>query len=76
MAIKLEIFASDLQISFIVQIFPKCVDEVENLHKSSQGLGRIGMAKMLNPYLRFLLKEGFNSSRFLNLHIGVQLYFG
>jgi hypothetical protein len=60
--------------SFIVQLFPKCVDEVESLHKSSQGSRGIGMAKMLNPYLRFVSKEGFNSSRFLNLHIGVQLY--
>jgi hypothetical protein len=29
-------------LKFIIQFFPKCVDEVENLHKSSQGLGRIG----------------------------------
>jgi hypothetical protein len=27
---------------FIVQLLPKCVDEVENLHKSNEALGRIG----------------------------------
>jgi len=38
MEVKLEIFSSNLQIHFfvfIVQLFPTCVDEVENLHKSS-----------------------------------------
>jgi hypothetical protein len=42
--VELDIFASNLvnmSSKFIVQPFPKCVDKMKNLHKSSHGLGII-----------------------------------
>jgi hypothetical protein len=56
---KLDIFASNLanmSSKFIVQLFPKCVDKVKNLHKS-MSLGIIGKT----PFTTMGITENYSS---------------
>jgi hypothetical protein len=60
MVVELEIFASSLAntfLKFIVQHFPKCVDKVENLHKSNQCLRRIGKT----PFATMGITENYSN---------------